>query len=249
MGRMSSLALILGMTTLAACHSREPSADAFSRTGQLIAMSGGEAGAANACFTCHGLEGEGLGEAPRLAGLPSGYLLKQLQDYADGRRADPIMHAIARRLSMEDRRAVAEWYGDKPSPTFAFSSAEAVGGREIYHRSTPVGSCAACHGNDGEGQGAAVPPLAGQPPAYLARQLRLWQDGKRQNDPDHVMLRAIDGLDDDQIEAVANYAASLPGDGAAADSETAPSPPGSRRHSRNGASAPPPRAAGSSPAG
>ena len=42
--------------------------DAFNADGRLIALSGGSAGAANACVACHGLKGEGDGNlAPRLA--------------------------------------------------------------------------------------------------------------------------------------------------------------------------------------
>ena len=63
------------------------SSDRFTETGELIAMSGGGAGAANACFTCHGLDGRGDGAgSPRLAGLDAGYLERQLIANSDGRR-------------------------------------------------------------------------------------------------------------------------------------------------------------------
>src|SRR3546814_5826357 len=66
--------------------------DPFRATGETIAMSGGNGGAAAACFTCHGLEGEGDGEvSPRLAGLDPGYLHRQLDDYANGRREHEAM--------------------------------------------------------------------------------------------------------------------------------------------------------------
>ena len=48
---------------------------ALTADGRIIAMSGGEGGAANACFSCHGLDGGGDGvSVPRLAGLHPGYL-------------------------------------------------------------------------------------------------------------------------------------------------------------------------------
>src|SRR3546814_10439545 len=76
----------------------------FKRTGHLIALSGGDAGAPNACFACHGLSGEGNGAgAPRLAGLDMGYMARQLEGYAAGLRLHPEMEAIARRLSAADR--------------------------------------------------------------------------------------------------------------------------------------------------
>jgi cytochrome c553 len=53
--------------------------EALSASGRLVAMSGGAGGAANACFSCHGLDGAGDGvSTPRLAGLEAGYLLKQM---------------------------------------------------------------------------------------------------------------------------------------------------------------------------
>ncbi len=84
------------------------SADKFRETGQVIAMSGGGAGAANACFTCHGLDGGGDGAgSPRLAGLDPGYLERQLIAYADGRRHHKQMSHIAGVLADRDRGAVS----------------------------------------------------------------------------------------------------------------------------------------------
>ena len=40
--------------------------------------------------------------------------------------------------------------------------------------------CAGCHGNVGEGRAAAgYPPIAGQPAAYLERQLEAYAEGRR----------------------------------------------------------------------
>src|SRR3546814_7902001 len=74
-------------------------------------LSVGDAGAAYACFTCHGLDGRGDGAgAPRLAGLGLGYLNRQLEDYATGRRRHPEMELIAKRLSPDHRQAVSAHY-------------------------------------------------------------------------------------------------------------------------------------------
>ena len=84
------LLLALCATVLStACTDRMTSSDdRWSADGELIAMSGGEGGARYACVTCHGARGEGNGfDAPRLAGLPAGYLQKQMEDYATGLRA------------------------------------------------------------------------------------------------------------------------------------------------------------------
>src|SRR3546814_3838790 len=89
---------------LASCGAAErTSADRFTRNGELIALSGGDAGAAYACFTCHGLDGRGDGAgAPHLAGLGLGYLNRQLEVYATGRLRHPAMELIAKRLRSEE---------------------------------------------------------------------------------------------------------------------------------------------------
>ncbi|MEK6750154.1 MAG: c-type cytochrome [Pseudomonadota bacterium] len=67
------------------------------KKGQLIANTG--RGGQPACVNCHGASGEGIRAvgAPRLAGLPIGYIEKQLQDFARnplkmGVTLDPIAH-------------------------------------------------------------------------------------------------------------------------------------------------------------
>jgi mono/diheme cytochrome c family protein len=76
LGRMVSQLVLAG--SLAACSAvTTESNDRFSSSGELIAFSGGDAGADNACVTCHGLDGRGNGgDAPRLSGLQLGYLIR-----------------------------------------------------------------------------------------------------------------------------------------------------------------------------
>src|SRR5690606_8477612 len=86
------------LTLFAACTDRlAPSDDPWGRGGELIAMGGGDGGARYACVSCHGARGEGNGfDAPRLAGLPAGYLQKQMEDYAAGLRPHAVMRDVAR---------------------------------------------------------------------------------------------------------------------------------------------------------
>ena len=92
------LAASLFVAALSAC-SPSAVADPFDDTGELIALSGGDAGAASACHTCHGLEGEGDGAlAPRIAGLDPGYIVRQFSQLVgperfnkvSSREADPV---------------------------------------------------------------------------------------------------------------------------------------------------------------
>jgi cytochrome c553 len=68
-------------------------------------------------------------------------------------------------------------------------------------------ACARCHGFDGASDGSgAFPRLDGQSPQYLAEQLRHFASGARQN---ALMQPIAKGLKDDEIDAVAQYYASL----------------------------------------
>lgn len=233
---------------LTACGAVETtSAERFTQTGQLVALSGGEAGASNACFTCHGMEGEGNGAgAPRLAGLDVGYLDRQLNAYADGRRLHPEMEWIAGRLSPADRHLVSAYYAAMPyRPMEGRALPEA--GAELYQRGDParaLASCASCHGEAGQGLGPANPAIGGQPAAYLAQQLDAWRHSKRRTDPNNVMLRISQQLRPEEIASVSAYAAALPGD-LPGPAPRATFPEARRADPRNDASAPLRRGQGS----
>lgn len=169
----------------------------FSATGNLVAMSGAEAGAAGACFACHGLDGEGDGAAsPRLAGLDAGYMHKQLEDYAAGLRDDPVMSPIAKRLSATARQRVTRYYANLP-----------IDGGDASAQPAPAvySSCVECHGAAGEGVGVGGPVIAGQPAAYTAEQLRRWRKSERRNDPRGVMRVAASALSDAEIQVLAAW--------------------------------------------
>ncbi len=191
-------------------------ADQFTATGEIIALSGGDAGASNACVTCHAIDGHGNGAgAPRLAGLDRGYMAAQLEAYAGGRRQHAEMAWIASKLTPDQQDAVSAYYAAKPfTPGAASSDTPAGQAAILYHRGDPargIASCASCHGARGEGLGAANPPLGAQPAAYLTQQLDLWRAGKRRSDPQNIMLQISQALSPPESAALAAYAARLPG--------------------------------------
>lgn len=199
----------------AGCAGAEGVRDPFSETGELVALSGGDAGARRACIVCHGLRGEGDGElTPRLAGLPAGYLAKQLRDYADGRRSDPQMRPIARALDARAQLAVADYYASLPRTPPPPSTGRLPGvGEALYRRGAPergIPACGECHGARGEGGPPANPPLAGQPAGYLHEQMERWRLAKRRNDPMNVMLEISRRLTPSEALAVSQYSATLP---------------------------------------
>ena len=181
--------------------------DRFSASGELIAMSGGEGGARYACATCHGARGEGNGfDAPRLAGLPAGYLQKQMEDYAAGLRAHEVMRDAASFLDSHERVRVANHYASLPPLAMPPATQEAIAA------TTPglyAGACQQCHGVEGDGT-VNGPPLNAQPAFYLIQQLQDWQVSKRRNDGSHVMLKVAQQLDAGQVRQLALYLAQIP---------------------------------------
>jgi cytochrome c553 len=197
--RVAALALLV---ITGACGG--PIAQPRAPSGELIAHGGGPGGPADACFTCHGFNGEGEGRTPHLAGLNAGYIAKQLADYANETRRDPVMTLVARRMSDADRRAVARYYAAIATPAPRMPSVRLA----LYHSgdgARGLRACANCHGHDGAGEGAANPAIAGQSAAYTAEQLRRWKRSARRNDARDVMGRAARALSEDEIEALALY--------------------------------------------
>lgn len=231
--------LALTLLLLAACApSGRSTPSPFTATGEVIALSGGKAGAEWACFRCHGLKGEGNGAgAPRLADLGSGYMTRQLELYEKGLRQHPQMHLIAKKLSWNDRLAVSEYYDRMPAVVHLGRPQNAF---RLYHLGEPargIQACASCHGAQGQGAGLGNPPLAGQPASYLAAQHFAWRTGKRYGDPLDVMLTISRRMTRAEIMAVSAYAAALPG-ATARQGSTATSPPAHRADPKNDASAP-----------
>ena len=206
--RFSRTLTLIAAVLVSACTDRiTGSEDRWGRGGELIAMGGGEGGARYACVTCHGARGEGNGfDAPRLAGLPTGYLQKQMEDYAAGLRPHELMRDVARFLDSDERVRVASFYAALPSQ--ALPSAN----QELLAATTPklyVDACLQCHGTEGLGT-VNGPPLNAQPAFYLVQQLQDWQVSKRRNDGNHVMLKVAQQLKPAEVTQLSLYLARIP---------------------------------------
>lgn len=172
-------------------------------------------GAAASCASCHGQSGEGNTAAgfPRLQGLPAAYQIRQLEAFVDGTRQSAVMAPLARSLGARDRAQLADYYAALGAhPRHAGNASARRDDRlALYGRwSEEIPACVQCHGENGSGIGAAFPPLAAQPSAYLAAQLRAWQQGTRRGDPLALMQRIARRLSDADVRAVADYFAAIP---------------------------------------
>ncbi len=84
-------------------------------SGQLFAAEAGERPepppGTVVCFSCHGSDGvSSSGLWPNLAGQKAPYLVKQMQDFKNGKRTDPMMGPMAKNLSDEQITAIAEYF-------------------------------------------------------------------------------------------------------------------------------------------
>jgi len=63
------------------------------------------------CFTCHGTDGRSVdGVPPSLAGQNRDYLLKQMQEFRDGKRPATIMHQHAKGYTDEQMALIAGYF-------------------------------------------------------------------------------------------------------------------------------------------
>ncbi len=161
---------------------------------------------AASCGACH----ESGGAFPVLDGQLPTYLYKQLQDYKDGHRSNPLMSGLAASLSEADMIDLAAYYGQRPRVQPAaspVSTKPVLAVRGDSRRILPP--CAACHDSNGTGQKIDIPALAGQNEAYLTQTLKDYQSGARHNDL-YGRMRSIAGeMTDAEILAVARYYAGM----------------------------------------
>ena len=177
-----------------------------------------------ACASCHGAGGSSTIPAnPNLAAQSHEYLAKQLTDFQlkqgaktplrNGPEGNPTpMTAMAQNLTPADIQNVALYLAQQPLKEPASAGYEKLVdlGQKIRRGGLPernVPACAACHSANGAGIPGQYPRLAGQFPAYIEEQLKLFRSGDRANSA--PMHDIADRMSDADIKAVADYAAGL----------------------------------------
>ena len=172
----------------------------------------GEAIVAGVCAACHAADGNSMIPAnPKLAQQHPEYILKQLQEFKSGKRANPIMMGFASQLSPEDMRNVAYFVASKAAtPGFAKEKETVALGEKIYRggiADRQIAACAGCHGPNGSGMPAQYPRLSGQHADYTVSQLTQFRDGVRKNSVQMTQVAAK--MNDREIKAVSDYIAGL----------------------------------------
>lgn len=83
----------------------------FAAPAALAADAAAGAGLSVPCAGCHGPDGKSVNPLwPHLAGQQEQYLVKQLKDFRDGNRQDPVMAPMAQALSDQDIENLAAYY-------------------------------------------------------------------------------------------------------------------------------------------
>lgn len=160
------------------------------------------------CAACHGADGNSsIALNPKLAGQHPEYLLKQLINFKEGKRANAVMAGMVANLTPDDMKGLAAYYAGKKQ-TLAKAKSNGAGslGEKIYRggiAATNVPACASCHGANGAGIPKQFPRLAGQHADYALTQLRAFRLGERANAP--MMMAIAAKMTDAEMQAVTDY--------------------------------------------
>jgi len=179
---------------------------------------------AAACVSCHGDNGNSIVSTfPKLAQQHSSYLIRQLQDFKNGTRKNPMMSSIAIGLTDDDIVDIATYYADQEvsanelpildddedeTKTAANKTIQDMiaQGSDLYRNgdlTREVSACIACHGPFGEGnKPAAFPLLKSQHADYLIKTLTDFKSGARSNNPENMMHMIAKKMTDEEIKAV-----------------------------------------------
>ena len=164
------------------------------------------------CRGCHKPDAGGVldGTYPRLTGQHASVVIKQVTEVRAGIRANPKMEPFS-----NDHAVTPQEIADIAVYVESLQTSRENGkgsglalarGKALYDG----GSCAACHGEHGEGKASmAYPVLAAQHYGYLVREMEYIQRGARGNSHPK-MVKAIERYSRDDIEAVSDYISRMP---------------------------------------
>lgn len=171
------------------------------------------------CTVCHGVQlmGNSVIRAPRLSEMEDWYVERQLQSFKKGWRGthdadkagiemQPMAAALSDEQITEATSFVVKTRSDPPTETVRGGISR---GRHLYT------TCAACHGDEGQGNEAlGGPALTNVNDWYLVTQLRNFKNGSRGAHPDDAygnQMRAAAQIlaDDEAISDVVSYIATF----------------------------------------
>jgi len=176
---------------------------------------------AGVCAGCHGADGQSpIPTQPNLAGMSGAYIAKQLAHFKSSQRDNAIMKGFAANVAECDARDIGAYFAAKPGRTIGTKDPVlAKKGEKLFRGGDAVRglpACAGCHSPTGAGIPALYPRIGGQHAEYTLAQLTAFKAGKRSvatkedsNASGKMMAAIASKLTDDEIKALAEYAAGL----------------------------------------
>jgi cytochrome c553 len=166
------------------------------------------------CQACHGVTGNSSNpDWPSLAGLGADYIAEQLQNFKDGKRANPIMAPIAAPLSAQDMADLGAYFDTLTNTGLEADPSYWQAGEKLYRggdKARGVPACIACHGPTGRGnEPAKFPALRGEQSVYVAKQLNAYAAGARPPGPGGIMPVIAKRLTADDIRNLSSYVQGL----------------------------------------
>ena len=175
-----------------------------------------QAGATKAalCQACHGVTGNSTNpDWPSLAGLGADYIAEQLQNFKDGKRANPIMAPIAAPLSAQDMADLGAYFDSLTNSGLEADPSYWQAGEKLYRggdKARGIPACMACHGPTGRGnEPAKFPALRGEQSVYIAKQLNAYAAGTRPPGPGGIMPLIAKRLTADDVRNLSSYVQGL----------------------------------------
>jgi cytochrome c553 len=168
------------------------------------------------CIACHGMRGQGApAGVPRLAGQNADYMAHALSMFKAGTRNGAIMQPIAQSLSDTRIRELADYFSNQEAPVAdagAASSPQLVlAGKQLAEvGAANAAACFSCHAEQGKGNGARFPRIAGEPAQFVINRLHEFQARAQKAVPQPGTMTAVAAtLDESQIKEAAAYLSQL----------------------------------------
>ncbi len=162
--------------------------------------------AAEGCIVCHGSGNIAQQQAyPKLDGQHADYIVNQILDFQAGRRKDPVMSPIAKKLDQQSLKTIARYFEQQPVITRRKqNSSRSIRGHVLYieHR------CYMCHHPKSRNKASVLPRgpvIAGQRRGYLIKAMMDIKSNKRPADIFDLMHRIFGEVSDADIEAMAEH--------------------------------------------
>jgi cytochrome c553 len=180
--------------------------------GEALYSNGDASRGVTACLTCHGPKGQSATATwPKLSAQHAAYTAKQLKNFKEGTRANPVMMGMAATLTDQDMQNIAAYLAKQPASQGVAQNKETIElGQSIYRggiAAKGVPACAACHSPTGAGIPSQYPRMGGQWAEYNAAQLMAFREGTRKNSTQ--MTTIATKLSDKEMKAVSDYMAGL----------------------------------------